>query len=102
MKRKAKKAFSYSESYKMHIIYAVMREGFRIASICTQFGIDNPFMVREWVREEKKKRGLVRIPRTLTKRGNAPKVLPSRNSAGHFNGISHVYDWLPEAGNLRC
>lgn len=75
MKRKAKKAVSYSNSYKSYVVYAVIRDGFSIASICTQFGIDEPNKVREWVREEMRKRGLARIPRTLIKRGNAPKAL---------------------------
>jgi len=75
MKREAKKAVSYSKSYKSYVVYAVIRDGFSIASICTQFGIDEPYKVREWVREEMRKRGLARIPRTLIKRGNAPKAL---------------------------
>jgi transposase-like protein len=90
MKRKAKKAVSYSESYKQYIVYAVMRDGFSIASICTQFGIDEPYMVREWVREFMKKRGLVRIPRTLTKRGNAPKVIFSEAVNHQFRRYEEI------------
>jgi transposase-like protein len=77
MKLKVKKAVSYSKSDKNHVVYAVMREGFSIASICSQLGIDEPFRVREWIREEMRKRGIVRIPRTLIRRGKAPKVLIS-------------------------
>jgi hypothetical protein len=40
-----------------------------------QLKIDEVYMVREWVREYMKKRGMIRIPRTLTKRKNAPMVL---------------------------
>lgn len=90
MKRKAKKAVSYTESYKRHIIYAVMREGYSIASICTQYGIDEPFMVREWVRKEMKKRDLVRIPRTLTRRGKAPKVLFSEPVNRQFKRYEEI------------
>ena len=75
MKRNVKKVVSYSKSLKDHVIYAVVRDGFSIASVCTQEGIDSENMVREWVREFMKKRGMTRIPRTLTKRKNAPKVL---------------------------
>ncbi|MDP3013072.1 MAG: hypothetical protein Q8M92_02435 [Candidatus Subteraquimicrobiales bacterium] len=77
MQRHARKSVSYSTSLQKLVVCAVMREGFSIASICSQFGIDEPYAVREWVRKEMKKRGLVRIPRTLFKRGNAPKVLIS-------------------------
>lgn len=77
MKLKAKKAVSYSKSYKDYVVYAVMRDGFSIASVCTQLGIDEPNKVREWVREEMRKRGISRIPRTLIRRGKAPKALIS-------------------------
>jgi transposase-like protein len=77
MKRQAKQGVTYTKSFKRFIVNAVMRDGFSIAMICTQHGVDEPNAVREWVREEMQKRGLKRIPRTLYKRGNAPKVLIS-------------------------
>jgi transposase-like protein len=75
MKRQAKKAVSYSRSFKQYVTYAVVRDGFSIASVCTQNGIAEMNQVREWVREFMKKRGMKRIPRTLVNRGNAPKVI---------------------------
>ena len=74
MQRKARKADTYSRSYKRFIVNAVIRDGISIPSICMQEGIDHPFSVREWVREEMKKRELVRIPKTLYRRGKAPLV----------------------------
>lgn len=77
MQHQAKKVVKYTRSFQQRVVYAVMREGFSIASICSQLGIDQPYAVREWVRKEMKKRGLVRIPRTMVKRKSAPKVLIS-------------------------
>ena len=75
MKRKVRKAVSYSKSYKSMVVREIVSGGISIASACMQYGIDEVYMVREWVREYMKKRGMVRIPRTLTKRKNAPMVL---------------------------
>lgn len=75
MKRKARKAVNYTKSFKSMVVNEIVREGFSIASICMQRGIDEVYQVREWVREYMKKRDMVRIPRTLTKRGKAPMVL---------------------------
>jgi transposase-like protein len=57
------------------VVREIVSGGTSIASACMQYGIDEVYMVREWVREYMKKRGMVRIPRTLTKRKNAPMVL---------------------------
>jgi transposase-like protein len=75
MKRKVRKAVSYSKSYKSMVVHEIVSGGISIASACMQYGIDEVYMVREWVREYMKKRGMLRIPRTLTKRKNAPMVL---------------------------
>lgn len=75
MKRKAKKAVSYSKSFKSLVVNEVLTNGISIASVCMQQGIDEVYQVREWVREDMKKRGLLRIPRTLTKRKKAPLVM---------------------------
>jgi len=75
MKRKARKAVTYSNHIKSMVVNEIVREGFSIASICMQRGIDEEYQVREWVREYMKKRGMVRIPRTLTKRKKAPMVM---------------------------
>jgi transposase-like protein len=75
MKRKVRKAVKYSELTKRMVIYDIVSEGISIASACMQNGIDEVYMVREWVREYMKKRDMLRIPRTLTKRKNAPMVL---------------------------
>jgi transposase-like protein len=75
MKRKVRKAVSYSKSYKSMVVNEIVSGGISIASACMQYGIDEVYMVREWVREYMKKRGMLRIPRTLTKRKNAPMVL---------------------------
>jgi transposase-like protein len=75
MKRTVRKAVSYTKSYKSMVVHSIVSEGTSIASVCMQYGIDEVYMVREWVREYMKKRGMVRIPRTLTKRKNAPLVL---------------------------
>lgn len=74
MKRTAKREVRYSRSFKDYVVYAVVRDGFSIASVCSQNGIDEMYKVREWVREFMNKRGLTRRPRTLTRRGNAPKA----------------------------
>ena len=74
MQRAARKTVNYTRKFQQLVVYAVMREGYSIASICNQYGIDEPYAVREWVRREMKKRGLVRIPKTMVKRKNAPKV----------------------------
>ena len=75
MKRKVRKAVKYSELTKRMVIYDIVSEGISIASACMQNGIDEVYMVREWVREYMKKRDMLRIPRTLTKRKNALMVL---------------------------
>ena len=75
MKRKVKKAVSYSRSFKKLVVNNIVCEGLSVASACMQFGIEAEYQVREWVREYMKKRGLIRIPRTLTKRKNAPMVI---------------------------
>lgn len=75
MKRKAKKAVSYSKSFKSLVVNEVLTNGISIASVCMQQGIDEVYQVREWVREDMKKRGLLRIPKTLTKRKKAPLVM---------------------------
>jgi transposase-like protein len=75
MKRKAKKAVSYSKSFKSFVVNEVLTNGISIASVCMQQGIDEVYQVREWVREDMKKRGLLRIPKTLTKRKKAPLVM---------------------------
>lgn len=90
MKRKAKKVVSYSPGFKSNVVYAVVRDGFSIASVCTQFGIDEMCRVREWVREYMKKRGLVRIPRTLTRRGKAPKVVLSEPVNRQFERYEEI------------
>jgi transposase-like protein len=75
MKHHARQVVSYSKSFKRFVVSAILRDGFSIASVCTQQKIDEPNKVREWVREEMQRRGLKRIPRTLYKRGNAPKAI---------------------------
>jgi transposase-like protein len=75
MKRKVRKAVNYPKSFKSMVVDEIVREGFSIASVCMQLGIDEVYQVREWVREYMKKRGMVRIPRTLTKRKKAPMVM---------------------------
>ncbi len=75
MKRKVRKAVKYSELTKRMVIHDIVSEGISIASACMQNGIDEVYMVREWVREYMKKRDMLRIPRTLTKRKNALMVL---------------------------
>jgi transposase-like protein len=57
------------------VVHNIVAEGISIASVCMQFGIDEVYQVREWVREYMKKRGMVRIPRTLTKRKKAPMAM---------------------------
>ncbi|MCB5286424.1 MAG: hypothetical protein LHW64_01320 [Candidatus Cloacimonetes bacterium] len=37
MKRNVKKVVSYSKNFKDYVIYAVVRDGFSIASVCTQW-----------------------------------------------------------------
>jgi transposase-like protein len=75
MKRKVRKAVNYSKSYKSMVVHKIVADGISIASVCMQFGIDEVYQVREWVREYMKKRGMVRIPRTLTKRKKAPMAM---------------------------
>lgn len=75
MKHKAKKVVNYPKSFKSMVVDEIVREGFSIVSVCMQLGIDEVYQVREWVREYMKKRGMVRIPRTLTKRKKAPLVM---------------------------
>lgn len=75
MKRNVRKVVSYSKSYKSLVVNSIMREGISIASACMQFGIDEVYQVREWVREYMRKRGLVRVPRSLTKRKDTQMVL---------------------------
>lgn len=77
MKRNAKKEVRYSKGFKNYIIYAVVRDGLSIANVCAQHGIDEMYKVREWVREFMKKRGITRIPRTIVKRGKAPRAFIS-------------------------
>lgn len=74
MKREAKKVVSYSRSFKEQVVYAVVRDGFSIAKVCSMNGIDEIYQVREWVRDYMKKRGMTRAPRTLTRRKNAPRA----------------------------
>jgi transposase-like protein len=90
MKHTVRKAVNYTSSYKRFIVNAVMRDGISIASICTQQGIDEPYQVREWVRAEMKKRDLVRIPRTLLKRGKAPKVCISEPVNRQFERYEEI------------
>jgi transposase-like protein len=90
MKHKAKKVVSYSPGFKSNVVYAVVRDGFSIASVCTQYGIDEMYQVREWVREYMKKRGMVRIPRTLTRRGVAPKVVFSEPVNRQFERYEEI------------
>lgn len=90
MQRKAKKVVKYSRKFQQTVVYAVMREGFSIASICSQFGIDQPFAVREWVRREMKKRGLVRIPKTMVNRKSAPKVMISEPVNRQFQRYEEI------------
>lgn len=90
MKRTVRKTVNYTKSYKRFIVNAVMRDGISIASICTQQGIDEPYKVREWVRAEMKKRDLVRIPRTLLKRGKTPKVCISEPVNRQFERYEEI------------
>ena len=50
MKRTVRKAVSYSKSYKSMVVNSIVSEGTSIVSACIQFGIDEVYMVREWVR----------------------------------------------------
>jgi len=86
----ARKRVRYDKGLKHAVIYAVMRDGFSISSICMQYGIDHPYTVREWIREEMKKRNLVRIPRTLVKRGRAPMVLISEPIERQFKQYEEI------------
>ncbi|MCB5256465.1 MAG: hypothetical protein M0R32_02100 [Candidatus Cloacimonetes bacterium] len=81
MKRKVRKAVKYSELTKRMVIHDIVSEGISIASACMQNGIDEVYMVREWVREYMKKRDMLRIPRTLTKRKNWSFLFKSVKSA---------------------
>jgi len=90
MQRAAEKVVKYSRKFQQTVVYAVMREGFSIASVCSQFGIDQPFTVREWVRREMKKRGLVRIPRTMVNRKTAPKVVVSEPVNRQFQRYEEI------------
>lgn len=90
MKRQAKKAVSYGSWFQSNVVYAVVRDGFSIASVCTQYGIDEMYKVREWVRDYMKKHGMVRIPRTLTRRGNAPKTLFSEPVNRQFKRYEEI------------
>lgn len=74
MKRKAKQTVRYSRSFQEHVVYAVVRDGISIAKVCSLNGIDEMYKVREWVRAYMKKRGMTRIPRTLTRRKGAPRA----------------------------
>lgn len=100
MKRKVRKVVNYSKSFKSMVVNEIVREGFSIASVCMQLGIDEVYKVREWVREYMKKRGMVRIPRTLTKRKNAPMVLinePINRQFKHYEEIIMYQESMIEA-----
>jgi len=100
MQREAKKAVNYTRKFQQRVVYAVMREGFSIASICSQYGIDQPYAVREWVRREMKKRGLVRIPKTLVNRKSAPKAVisePVNRQLQHYEEVILYQQCLIEA-----
>ena len=84
MKHVGIKEVTYSKQYKRHIIQAIMHEGFSIASICSQQGIEEPRKVREWVREAMKKRCIKRIPRRITPRLQTPSILISESVNRQF------------------
>jgi transposase-like protein len=90
MQHAAKKVVKYTRKFQQTVLYAVMREGISIASVCSQFGIDHPYAVREWVRREMKKRGLVRIPKTMVKRKSAPQVLISEPVNRQFQRYEEI------------
>jgi transposase-like protein len=90
MKRKAKKAVSYSRNFQAAVVYAVVRDGFSIATVCSQNGIEEMYRVREWVREYMKKHGLVRRPRSLTRRGKAPKAFISEPVNRQFERYEEI------------
>jgi transposase-like protein len=89
MKHIDSNSVSYTKSYKQYIIYAVMRNGDSIAKVCHWNNISDENMVRTWVREFMKKRGMTRIPRTMkTKRGEPKVCIPER--------INHEFSRLEE------
>lgn len=100
MQREAKKAVNYTRRFQQRVVYAVMREGFSIATISSQYGIDQPYAVREWVRREMKKRGLVLIPKTLANRKSAPKAVisePVNRQLQHYEEVILYQQCLLEA-----
>jgi len=90
MQHPVKKRHNYSRSFKEYIVYAVVRDGLSIANVCTQHGIDEMSKVREWVRAFMKKRNMVRIPRGLTKRGKAPRVIISEPINRQFQRYEEI------------
>ncbi len=90
MQRHAKKTINYSRKFKEYVVYAVVRDGLSIAAVCSQNGIDEMYKVREWVRAYMKKRGLVRRPRTLTRRQNAPRAFISEPVNRQFQRYEEI------------
>ena len=90
MKRHATKVVNYSRSFKDYVVHAIVRDGLSIATVCSQSGIDEMYKVREWVREYMSKRGLTRIPRTLTRRKNAPQAFISEPVNRQFQRYEEI------------
>jgi transposase-like protein len=100
MQRAAKKVVRYTRKFQQRVVYAVMRDGLSIARICSENGIDTPNTVREWVREEMRRRGLVRIPKGMLKRKSAPQVLiptPVERQLKRYEAMLFYQECLLEA-----
>ena len=68
------KGVRYSKSYYNYLVYKVVREGMSITKVCYLWGIEDVSMLRTWVSEFMKKRGMTRIPRRLKTEVGAPKI----------------------------
>lgn len=68
------KGVRYSKSYYNYLVYKVVREGMSITQVCYLWGVDDVSMVRSWVRDFMKKRGMTRIPKRLKAEAGAPML----------------------------
>jgi len=100
MKREARREVSYSKKYKDIVAYQVVSDGISIIKICSKYGIEEPYKVREWVREYMRKRGMIRRPRSLIRRGKEPFALitePVNRQFSRYEEIIMYQECLIEA-----
>jgi transposase-like protein len=75
MKRTAIKVVNYSRRYRKTIVNQVIYDGFSVVKVCHLNDIANVWQVRDWVKEYRQEKGLIKMPKMLIKRRKPRTVI---------------------------